>query len=150
MSNASPPARRVLAVVGDGAAQMTANEFGLLARADANPIIVLVDNDGYTVERVIRGERASYNDIAAWSWADLPHALGAGDTLVHTCKNADDFGKSLDQAYADNSRAHVIVVQFGRYDATPSLHRLGGFLRMKAQLPPLPEALGEDSHEETR
>lgn len=131
--------RRVLAVIGDGAAQMTANEFGLLSRFAARPIIVLIDNDGYTVERVIRGETAAYNDIAPWRWSDVPAALGAGaDVRTTLCDSSDAFSHALGAAFEDAERAHVIVVELERYDGTPSLHLMGQFMRSQSGLPPLP------------
>jgi indolepyruvate decarboxylase len=133
--------RRVLAVIGDGAAQMTVNELGLIDRYAANPIFVLVDNRGYTVERVIRGERADYNDVAAWHWPDIPRALGAGSAMTVLCDTVASFASALDNAYADDGRAHFLVVRLGRHDATASLLRMGAFLRAKNGLPSLEEAL---------
>lgn len=138
--------RRVLAVIGDGAAQMTVNELGLIDRYGANPILVLVDNEGYTVERVIRGETATYNDIASWRWIAVPDALGASTAITTLCNTAPAFTAALKAAYADESRAHILIVPFSRYDATDSLLKMGRFLRAKAGLPSLDDALkGESS-----
>jgi TPP-dependent 2-oxoacid decarboxylase len=46
------PDRRPVLVIGDGAAQMTVQELGTLARW-ANPVVVVVDNSGYTIERAL-------------------------------------------------------------------------------------------------
>lgn len=72
---ARPDARPIL-LIGDGAAQMTVAELGTLLRHRIPAVIVVVDNGGYTVERVIHGPDAVYNDIAAWDWVAL---LGAMD-----------------------------------------------------------------------
>jgi len=42
-------------LIGDGAAQFTVQELGTLARERLTPVVVVADNDGYTVERVIHG-----------------------------------------------------------------------------------------------
>ncbi|WP_211265832.1 alpha-keto acid decarboxylase family protein [Actinacidiphila oryziradicis] len=55
--------RRGILLIGDGAAQLSIQEIGILARENLDPIIVLVNNDGYTVERAINGPNATYNDI---------------------------------------------------------------------------------------
>lgn len=69
------PERRPVLLIGDGAAQLTAAELGTLVRRRVPAIIVVVDNAGYTVERVIHGLHAAYNDIATWDWTALLTAV---------------------------------------------------------------------------
>ncbi|MFP2424249.1 alpha-keto acid decarboxylase family protein [Pseudescherichia vulneris] len=69
------PERRVVLVVGDGAAQLTIQELGSMLRDGQTPLILLLNNDGYTVERAIHGPEQRYNDIALWNWTQLPQAL---------------------------------------------------------------------------
>lgn len=76
------PARRPVLLIGDGAAQLTIGELGTLIRYRIPALIVLVNNDGYTVERAIHGPDKSYNDIAAWRWTELPHALGGDENTA--------------------------------------------------------------------
>jgi len=70
--------RRPVVLIGDGAAQLTAAELGTIQRNGLGGIVVVVDNDGYTIERAIRGRHANYNTIARWDWPTLANALGAG------------------------------------------------------------------------
>jgi indolepyruvate decarboxylase len=49
-------------------------------------IILVVNNDGYTVERAIHGPGRRYNDIARWRWADLPWAFGASPDAVRSVR----------------------------------------------------------------
>jgi indolepyruvate decarboxylase len=70
------PARRPVLLIGDGAAQLTIGELGTLLRRRIPAIVVLVDNAGYTIERVIHGPEAAYNDIAGWDWVRMIGALG--------------------------------------------------------------------------
>jgi indolepyruvate decarboxylase len=58
--------RRPIVLIGDGAAQLTIAELGSLARFGVRATVLVVDNDGYTVERAIHGPYAEYNDIAEW------------------------------------------------------------------------------------
>lgn len=69
------PDRRVVLISGDGAAQLTIQELGSMLRDGQRPIILLLNNDGYTVERAIHGANQRYNDIARWNWTHIPHAL---------------------------------------------------------------------------
>ncbi|EBU9022977.1 indolepyruvate decarboxylase [Salmonella enterica subsp. enterica serovar Ullevi] len=71
------PDRRVILIIGDGAAQLTIQEMGSMLRDGQAPVILLLNNDGYTVERAIHGAAQRYNDIASWNWTQIPSALNA-------------------------------------------------------------------------
>ena len=62
--------KRVVTLVGDGALQMTAQELSTIARYRLNPIIILLNNDGYAIERAIHD--GPYNDLQPWSYQRLP------------------------------------------------------------------------------
>jgi indolepyruvate decarboxylase len=66
------PDRRHLLFVGDGSFQVTAQELSTILRHDHKPVIFLINNGGYTIERGYLGKSDSYNDIARWAYADLP------------------------------------------------------------------------------
>jgi len=69
------PQRRVIVITGDGAAQLTIQELGSMLRDKQRPVIMVLNNEGYTVERAIHGPEQRYNDIALWNWTQLPQAL---------------------------------------------------------------------------
>ncbi|KAK7195883.1 Thiamine pyrophosphate binding protein [Novymonas esmeraldas] len=72
------PNRRVIVVVGDGAAAMTVQELGSFLRRGLRPIVFLVNNDGYVIERVIHGWNEEYNDIASWDWCTVMKGMCGG------------------------------------------------------------------------
>ena len=72
------PDRRVILLIGDGAFQLTAQELSTAIRHGVRPIVLLVNNDGYTVERLIHGPKMPYNDIQRWRYHALPHIFGDG------------------------------------------------------------------------
>lgn len=74
----SSPDRRVLCVVGDGAAQMTVQEIGTFPRNHLATNFFLMNNSGYTIERYIRGTHAAYNDISQWNWKGLVQSFCMG------------------------------------------------------------------------
>lgn len=39
-----------------------------MQRDGQKPVVMVLNNDGYTVERAIHGPEQRYNDIAAWDW----------------------------------------------------------------------------------
>jgi indolepyruvate decarboxylase len=93
--------RRAVLVIGDGSFQLTAQELGTFARHNLNPVIVVINNNGYTVERAIHGPTAAYNDIAAWKWTELPSALGLDGALVSRAHDARTLREALDKARAN-------------------------------------------------
>jgi indolepyruvate decarboxylase len=66
------PGRRHILFVGDGSFQVTAQELSTILRHDHKPVIFLINNGGYTIERGYLGKTETYNDIASWSYAGLP------------------------------------------------------------------------------
>src|SRR5262249_17603422 len=66
------PERRHILFVGDGSFQVSAQELSTILRRDFKPVIFLVNNGGYTIERGYLGKDETYNDIANWAYADLP------------------------------------------------------------------------------
>ena len=66
------PERRHILFVGDGSFQVTAQELSTILRHDHKPVIFLINNGGYTIERGYLGKDEAYNDIADWSYAALP------------------------------------------------------------------------------
>ncbi len=75
--------QRVLTITGDGSFQMTAQELSTLIRYGKPCIVIVINNSGYTLERVIHD--GPFNDIPAWKYHRLPEAFGAEPGLeVHT------------------------------------------------------------------
>ncbi|MFN7097414.1 MAG: hypothetical protein ACK4PR_07645, partial [Gammaproteobacteria bacterium] len=61
--------------------------------------IFLLNNDGYTVERMIHGENMHYNDIQPWKYAQLPAVFGDN---VWTCKVSTE--TELEQALTEAAK----------------------------------------------
>lgn len=75
-SMAHPPDHTVIALVGDGSFQMTAQEVSTMIRHGRRIILFVVNNAGYTIEVEIHD--GPYNDIQNWHYAELAHVFGAG------------------------------------------------------------------------
>jgi len=66
------PERRQILFIGDGSFQLTVQELSTIIRHGLKPIIFLLNNGGYTIERLIMGENAAYNDIQNWRYTEIP------------------------------------------------------------------------------
>ncbi|KAK6500979.1 Pyruvate decarboxylase 1 [Arthrobotrys conoides] len=76
------PSRRVILFVRDGSFQITGNEVSTMIRHGLKPIIIVINNDGYTIERPIHGPEKSYNDIQPWKYRKLLKAFGGKQRRV--------------------------------------------------------------------
>lgn len=65
------PRGRVLLCTGDGSLMLTVQEIGNMIKNKLQPIIFLINNDGYTIERVIHGARCTYNDIVPFNYEHM-------------------------------------------------------------------------------
>ncbi|MCU1482128.1 MAG: Pdc protein [Subtercola sp.] len=117
------PERRPVLLIGDGAAQLTIAELGTMTRQGLAPIIVVVNNDGYTVERAIHGPNAAFNDIAAWNWTALPQAFARDAPGIRTARveTVDALQRALVDARANVSGLSLIEAVVPRLDVPPLL-----------------------------
>ena len=88
------PERRHILFVGDGSFQVTAQELSTILRHDHKPVIFLINNGGYTIERGYLGKDETYNDVANWAYADLPKVFrrdtSARSFVVETVQDLRD------------------------------------------------------------
>ncbi|MEB3248877.1 MAG: thiamine pyrophosphate-dependent enzyme, partial [Merismopediaceae bacterium] len=115
------PQSRPLVIVGDGAFQMTAQELSTIIRHQLNPIIFLINNDGYTIERVIHDN--SYNDLQPWKYHQLPQVFG--NCWSMEVRTEDELEIALLQAQQNRDFPSFIEVHLGRMDCSRGLVRLG-------------------------
>ncbi|GAA1741954.1 alpha-keto acid decarboxylase family protein [Microcella frigidaquae] len=94
------PQRRPVLIIGDGAAQLTVQELGQVFHHGLAPVILLIDNAGYTVERMIRSPEAVYQDVVAWNWRLIPAALGGAHVHVRRAPTVGDLRSVLADATA--------------------------------------------------
>jgi indolepyruvate decarboxylase len=114
----------VVLLIGDGAAQLTAQEIGSMLRDGVKPIIVLLNNGGYTIERVIHNPAQRYHDIASWQWSLLPQAMGAETrSLALRADSAETLAAAL-QTAATADRLVFLEAQLPPMDVPVLLQKL--------------------------
>ena len=89
------PNARVVLVTGDGAHQISAMEIGNMHRYGVTPLILVINNDGYGIERLLFGnEKAKFNDIMQMDYSKFVRSFKG--EVWSTCVNTeDDFDKAL-------------------------------------------------------
>ncbi|OAX81058.1 pyruvate decarboxylase [Emergomyces africanus] len=101
--------QRTVLFIGDGSFQLTAQELSTMIRHKLAPIIFVICNDGYTIERCIHGWDAVYNDIQPWKFKDIVPAFGAKPNTfkTHSVKTKEE----LTTLFADESFSSAKVLQ---------------------------------------
>ena len=130
---ASPQKRSVL-LIGDGSALLTIQEIAVMIQERINPVIVLINNDGYTVERAIHGENQPYNDIPKCNWQVMPQAFGGneGNSLLLKVETAGELKAALIKAAATTDKMVFLEVIADKHDIPPLLADISAALKPKA------------------
>ncbi|MES3694238.1 alpha-keto acid decarboxylase family protein [Mammaliicoccus sciuri] len=118
--------RRNILLIGDGSLQLTAQDISTMIRNDLKPVIFVINNDGYTVERKIHGEHQVYNDIQMWDYKMLPAVFGGKDTVaVHDVETSADLENVFLKINNEPNQMHFIEVKMGVSDAPEKLDAIG-------------------------
>ncbi|WNZ55986.1 thiamine pyrophosphate-binding protein [Microbulbifer sp. MKSA007] len=115
---------RMIACIGDGSFQLTAQEISTMIRYNVNPIIFLINNGGYTIEVEIHD--GPYNNIKNWEYAQLVEVFSAGEGRAWGCKVTTE--GELDKAIKDALKHDglcLIEVIIDRNDCNVNLLRWG-------------------------
>jgi len=120
------PEKRVMLLQGDGAFQMTAQELSTPLRHRCNPIIFLLNNDGYVIERLIHD--GPYNDIQQWHYHKLPEAFG-GAALSLEVRTEGELEEALDAAREHPDQLVFINLHLPRDEGSEALNRLAREVR---------------------
>jgi indolepyruvate decarboxylase len=111
---------RTVVLVGDGAFQMTGQELSTIVKYQLNPIIVVLNNKGYTTERFIQD--GPYNDIHDWAYHQIPTVLQAG--LGFEARTEDELENALIKAVKNTASFTIINAHFDPMDRSDALGRL--------------------------
>ncbi|WP_237205152.1 alpha-keto acid decarboxylase family protein [Rothia nasimurium] len=118
---------RGVLMVGDGSAQLTIQEIGTIIREGVNPVVFLINNDGYTIERSIHGVEAEYNDITAYDWSKIPAAFGGTDSNTVTLRatTVREFDEACRVAKENRDKLVFIEVVTAPMDMPELLEKFG-------------------------
>ena len=128
------PSLRPYVLVGDGAFQMTGAEVSTAVRLGLNPIIIVLNNDGYGTMRKIR--EGCFNTITQWNYSKICDLVGGGQGITASTNGQFDDALSLAQKL---DRVHVIELTISRDDASQQLSRIAAEVR-KVRGKPTPGA----------
>jgi indolepyruvate decarboxylase len=114
------PSLRPIVLVGDGAFQMTGTELSTCLRYSLAPVVVILNNRGYSTEREMLD--GPFNDVHEWRYEKICDLLGGG--VGHRIKTHGEAVRALEAALADPARMHVLNVLLDPADRSPAMVRL--------------------------
>lgn len=104
--------RRTILLTGEGSHQLTCTEISTMMRNNLKPIVIVINNSGYTIERVLSNDPFDYfNDIAKWDYSKLPKVFD-GDVWVAQARTNLEFDKALEQAEAEQKSRMCYIELF--------------------------------------
>ena len=118
---------RPLVLVGDGAFQMTGFELSTAVRLKFNPIVIVLNNKGYTTERFL--QEGPFNDLHEWRFHEMPAVLGGG--IGMEVRTEQDLESALARALKQRDTISILNVHLERDDISPALERLTSSLRKR-------------------
>lgn len=115
-----------IVIVGDGAFQMTGQEFSTLVKLKSNAIVFVLNNGGYGTERLMLD--GPFNDIQNWEFDKIPCVMGGG--LGHKVETEGDLEKAVSVALSSKV-PNIINVVLDKNDHSPALVRMFSKLAKK-------------------
>ncbi|HEY7531238.1 MAG TPA: thiamine pyrophosphate-binding protein, partial [Nitrospiraceae bacterium] len=100
------PSLRPIVLVGDGAFQMTGTELATAIRYGQIPIVIVLNNRGYSTEREIL--EGAFNDVHEWQYERICEMIGGG--IGSRVQTQGEFEQRLAAALADSSQPHLMNV----------------------------------------
>jgi len=115
------PLLRPIVIVGDGAFQMTGMEISTITRFALNPVIIVLNNNGYGTERPMLD--GPFNDILRWNYYRIPEIIGHGKAfLIETEGQLEDSLSAAEKFYSKD--LCILDVRLDPHDGSPALQRL--------------------------
>lgn len=126
---------RSILITGEGSLQLTVQAFSDLIRHNLGATVFLLENGGYTVERLIHGPQQAYNAVPAWDYSKLgelfgPKAIPEGKFKHYSARTSDELLAILsNEEFAKLNPAknvtQVVELHLDMLDAPASLRNIG-------------------------
>ncbi|KAI9690071.1 MAG: hypothetical protein M1820_010049 [Bogoriella megaspora] len=118
--------RRTLLITGDGSLQLTMGELGTMIARGLDVMVMVINNAGYTIERVIHGADKGYNDISAYNYGCAlglyGYSEGEAKSRFKRVETKVEMEKVLaDEGFAEQKGVKLVEVVMDAIDAPARL-----------------------------
>ncbi|CAI9107007.1 OLC1v1006271C1 [Oldenlandia corymbosa var. corymbosa] len=114
----SAPEKHVIACIGDGSFQVTAQDVTAMIRNNQKSIIFLINNGGYTIEVEI--DDGPYNVIKNWNYTAVVDAFwnGAGNCWTTKVRTEEELIEAIEIASGEKKDSLCFIEVFTHKDDT--------------------------------
>ncbi|CAI9107006.1 OLC1v1006270C1 [Oldenlandia corymbosa var. corymbosa] len=114
----SAPEKRIIACIGDGSFQVTAQDVTTMIRNNQKSIIFLINNGGYTIEVEIHD--GPYNVIKNWNYTAVVDAFcnGSGNCWTTKVRTEEELTKAIEIATGEKKDSLCFIEVFTHKDDT--------------------------------
>jgi len=101
-----------------------------MVRFNTNLVVILLNNDGYTIEKLIHGPDRAYNNIQMWRYYKSFEYFGDGlkqnreqavTGFAGQVKTREEFEKTMAQVVKETNKIHFLELVMPPMDAPKSL-----------------------------
>jgi pyruvate decarboxylase len=105
---------------------MVTQEVGTMIRLGFHPTIVVINNDGYTVERVIHGPAKPHNDVSPWNYQLMLRFFGGPEeSRSFSARTYEELIPILDdEEFQSSKQIQVLECFLHKYDSPALLSNL--------------------------
>jgi indolepyruvate decarboxylase len=105
------PDQRVILITGEGSHQMTAQEISQFYRYGLKPIIFVLNNQGYLIEKMLSKKLDyCYNELPQWQYHKLPEVLGCNDWIMRKVTTCGELDKVMEELDSNKTGAYIEIV----------------------------------------
>ncbi|TKX24567.1 pyruvate decarboxylase-1 [Elsinoe australis] len=116
---------RTILFTGDGSFQLTAQELSTMIRRKLKPIVFIIVNDGFEIERQIHDDpNQDYNEIQPWKYTQLVDTFGGkqGEYDTFQVKSKEDVeGLFANEKFSSAPHLQLVEIHMKRGDAPSAL-----------------------------
>lgn len=112
---------RTILVTGDGSLMLVVQEIGNMIKHGLRPIIFVINNAGYTIERIIHGAEKSYNDVVPFDYAHLLPFFSMPEEQARGCFHRAETKSELEDILKKDQlvrpqQVQIVEVVMGKLD----------------------------------
>lgn len=129
--------RRTILLTGEGSHQLTCTEISNMMKNKLKPIVIVFNNDGYTIERILSDDPWDFfNDVIKWDYSKLPQVF-EGDVWITQARTNLEFDNALKQAKIEQKTRMCYIELFtGQMDLPNLTEKIAkNIKKMVLQLP---------------
>lgn len=136
------PDGRTIVFEGDGSFQVTTQAISDVIRNKLDIVLFIINNNGYTIERLIHGMHADYNSVQPWNYTEAPKFYGAPQwdpeypVTSNRVSRWDELENILNNTHISHGKGfHLIEIVTDAHDAPDAL---SAFIGLAEQRKPEP------------